>query len=105
MEMMQRFGTLGLVRQQTEQPSDMSVVGTLGVGRLGLATITGRNGSNAYESVSDFDHTGRQHNQEIMHSSMTTSKRPLEMEIDDSEDEKRQRTWSVNNVETQPPPM
>ncbi|KAL9047360.1 MAG: hypothetical protein Q9214_000044 [Letrouitia sp. 1 TL-2023] len=91
MEMMQRFGILGLNPRQTQQPSDMSVVGSLGVGRLGLAT-TGRNGGNAYESVSDFDHTGQQYNQEIMHSSMSTSKRPLEMDIDEPEDDKRQRT-------------
>jgi hypothetical protein len=92
MEMMQRFGVPELVPRRTQQPSDMSVVGSLGVGRLGLATTTGTSGSNAFESILDSDSAGRQNNREIMHSSTNTSKIPLEMEIDDSEDDKRRRT-------------
>jgi hypothetical protein len=92
MEMMQRFGVPELVPPPTQQPSDMSVVGSLGVGGLGLATNTGTNGSNAFESMLNSDSAGRQSNLEIMHSSTSTSQRPVEMEIDDSEDDKRQRT-------------
>ena len=88
---MRRFGGPELVTQRTQEPSDMSVVGSLGVGRLGLATTTGTNGSNAFESTLDSDSAGRQNNLEIMQSSTSTSKRSLEMELDDSED-KRQRT-------------
>lgn len=92
MEMMQRFGVPELVPSQRQQPSDMSAVGTLGVSRLDLDTATGTQSSNAFESILDSDSTGRQNNLEIMYPSTASSKRPLEMEIDDSEDEKRQRT-------------
>lgn len=92
MEMMQRFGIVELVPLQTQQSSDLSVVGSLGVGRLGLATTTGRNGSNAYESVLGLGHTRPHDRQDIMISGMNASKRPLEMDIDDPEGDKRQRT-------------
>ncbi len=88
MEMMQRFGIPELVPRPTRQPSDMSAVGSLGVGRLGLATNTGTNGSNAFDLMSNFYSAGRQSNLEIMHSSMNR-KRPLELEIEDSEDDTR----------------
>lgn len=92
MEMMQRFDVPELVPRPTQQPSDMSVVGSLGVGGLGLATNTGTNGSNAFESTLNSDSVRRQSNLKTMHSSKSTRKRPVEIEIDDSEDEKRQRT-------------
>ena len=92
MKMMQRFGVPELVPPPTQQPSDMSVVGSLGVGGLGLATNTSTNDSNAFESMLNSDSIGRRSNLEMMHSSTSTRKRPLEMEIDDSEDDQRQRT-------------
>ena len=90
-EMMERFGVPDLVPLPTQQPSDMSMVGSLGVGRLGLTTNTGTDGSNAFEPLFFPETTGRQSNLDTMYSSTSTSKRPLEMEIDDSEDDKRQR--------------
>jgi hypothetical protein len=92
MEMMRRFGVPELVPRRTQEASDVDVVGSLGVGRLGLATTTGTNVSNAFDSTLNSVSAGRQSNLEIMHSSTNTSKRPLEMEIDNSEDDKRQRT-------------
>lgn len=83
MEMMQRFGVPELVPPPTQQSSDMSAAGTLDVGRLGLYTDTGTNSSDAFESTLNVDSFGPQ---------TSTRKRPAEMEIDDSEDEKRQRT-------------
>lgn len=89
---MRRFGVPELVPQQTQQPSDMSGIGSLDVDRLGLATTTGINGSSAFNSVLDSGSAGRQLDLEITSPSTSTNKRPLEMEIDDSEDDKRQRT-------------
>lgn len=92
MEMMERFGISDLVPQPTQQPSDMSMVGSLGVGRLGLTTNTGIDGSNTFEPMFFPESAGRQGtNLETMYSSTSTNKRPFEMEIDDSEDDKRQR--------------
>ena len=91
MEMMRRFGVPELVPRPTQQPNDMSEVGSLGVGRLGLATNTGTNGSNAFESMSDSDSPGPQSDLEIMHLSTSTSQGPVAMEIDDSEDERTRR--------------
>ena len=91
MEMMRRFGVPDLVPPQAQQPSDTSMVSSLGVGRLGLDTATGRNNGSAIELSSDSDSAERHYSPEIVSYSTITSSRPLEMEIDDSEDERRQR--------------
>ena len=92
---MKRFGVPELVPQPPQQSSDMSMVGSLGVGRLDLATATGTNDHNASEQASDVDSLGQQYNLDATYSSRSTGKRPLPMEIDDSEDEERPRTRSA----------
>lgn len=91
---MQRFGVPELVPQRPQPSGDMSEVGSLGVGRLGLTTATGMNGSNLREPSLPPDDAGRLHNPEDTYSSTSTGKRARDMEIDDSEDERRQRGYS-----------
>ena len=92
--MMQRFGVPELVPQRPQPSGDMSEVGSLGVGRLGLATDTGMNGRNLREPSLPPDDPGQLHNPEETYSSTSTGKRARDMEIDDSEDERRQRGYS-----------
>lgn len=88
MDMMQRFGVSELVPSQIQQPSDVSTAGSLGVGRLGLATPTGTNRSSAPDLILSSESTRRPNNQDIMHPSTRTGNETLEMEIDDSEDDR-----------------
>lgn len=94
MEMMQRFGVSELVQRPTQparQPSDTNTIGSLGVGRLGLSMGTGTDGSDASQSMFYPDMVGRPSNLERTFSSNSTRKRPAEMEIQYSEEDKRQR--------------
>ncbi len=86
--MMQRFGVSELDPSQIQQPSDVSTAGSLGVGRLGLATPTGTNRSSDLDSTSISKSARRPNTQESMHPSTRTSNETLEMEIDDSEDDR-----------------
>ena len=94
-QMMQRFGVPELVPEQRRQPSNMSTVGSLALSRLGLAPTLNRDAIYASGSTSDSGDEGELFVPEIRHPSTSTAKRPLEMEIDDSEDDKRQRIEST----------
>ncbi|KAF7504208.1 hypothetical protein GJ744_002581 [Endocarpon pusillum] len=71
---MQRFGVAELVPPLTQPPSDISVVGSLGVGGLGLATNTDTNGSDAFGSTLNSDRIRQRSDLEMMHSSTSTRK-------------------------------
>lgn len=83
---MRRFGVPELVPQE---PSNMSLVGTMGVSRLGLATTTGTDRSMDLESNLNFGSAGRQHDPETLRTSIGAIKRPLEPEAVDVGADKR----------------